>query len=326
MTASDIGLIVLFLLLFAAAGVLALSEVAILRVQRAQAVVARGRGERGTRRLLDLIDELPQVLGTVLLVALLMQVGAATVSGYLASRWFGGVGITVVSVLVTFLLFVYAEAIPKAIAMSSPLRTARLTAPLLTVLVRIFRPVVRVLLKFADLQAPESVQTVRSALTEEELRAVADEAAQAGEIELDDAALVERSLDFGDLVVRDVFVPRDRVVSVSSSQSIDDALRLAIRHGHRRLPVHAGDLDHVVGVVRLRDLAAADEQGGPISASNVMTDALEVGVDERIVDVLRQMQTSGRRFALVREGNRMLGIMTIEDVVAELVGEIAEDS
>ncbi len=326
MTASDVGLIVLFLALFAAAGVLALSEVAILRVQRAQAVVARDRGDRGARQLLDLIDELPQVLGTVLLVALLMQVGAATVSGSLASRWFGGVGITVVSVLVTFLLFVYAEAIPKAIAMASPLRTARLTAPLLTGLVRIFRPVVRVLLKFADLQAPESVQTVRSVLTEEELRAVADEAARAGEIEPDDAALVERSLDFRDMVVRDVFIPREQVVSVSSSQSVDDALRLAIRHGHRRLPVHAGDLDHTVGVVRLRDLAAANEQDGPISASGVMTDALEVGIDERIVDVLGQMQTSGRRFALVREGSRVLGIMTIEDVVAELVGEIAEDS
>ncbi len=326
MTASDVGLIVLFLALFAAAAALALSEVAILRVQRAQAVVAQDRGDRGASRLLDLIDELPQVLGTVLLVALLMQVGAATVSGYLASRWFGGFGITFISVLVTFLLFVYAEAIPKAIAMSSPLRTARLTAPLLTVLVRVFRPIVRVLLKFADLQAPQSVQTVRSALTEEELRAVADEAARAGEIEPDDAALVERSLDFRDMVVRDVFVPREQVVSVSSSQSVDDALRLAIRHGHRRLPVHAGDLDHAVGVVRLRDLAAADGQDGPISAAGVMTDALEVGIDERIVDVLRQMQTSGRRFALVREGERVLGIMTIEDVVAELVGEIAEDS
>jgi len=325
-TASDIGLVVLFFALFAAAGVLAVAEVAILRVQRAQAVVARDRGERGARRLLDLIDELPQVLGTVLLAALLMQVGAATVSGYLASRWFGGLGITIVSVIVTFLLFVYAEAIPKAIAMASPLKWARLTAPMLKGLVRVFRPVVRVLLKFADLQAPESVQTVRSALTEEELRAVADEAAQAGEIEPGDAALVERSLDFGDLLVRDVYVPRSRVVSVSSAQSIDDALRLAVRHGHRRLPVHVGDLDHIIGVVRLRDMAAAAEQTGPISSSDVVTDALEVELDERIVDVLRQMQTSGRRFAVVREGDSVAGIMTIEDVVAELLGEIAEES
>jgi CBS domain containing-hemolysin-like protein len=325
-TVSDIGLLVLFVALFAAAAGLALAEVAVLRVHRAQVVVACDRGDRGAHRLLDLIDDLPQVLGTVLLVALLMQVGAATVSGYLADQWFGGFGITAVTVVVTFLLFVYAEAIPKSIAVSAPLRSARLTAPVLGVLVRLLRPIVGLLLRFADLQAPDSVRTVRSALTEEELRVVADEAAQAGEIELDDAALVERSLDFGDLVVRDVFVPRDRVVSVSSSQSVDDALRLAIRHGHRRLPVHAGDLDHVVGVVRLRDLAAAEEQSGPISASNVMTDALEVGIDERIVDVLRQMQTSGRRFALVRERNRVLGIMTIEDVVAELVGEIAEDS
>lgn len=326
MTASDIGLVMLFLALFVAAGVLAMAEVAILRVQRAQAVVARDRGERGARRLLALIDELPQVLGTVLLVALLMQVGAATVSGYLASRWLGGVGITVVSVLVTFLLFVYAEAIPKAIAMSSPLRSARLTAPLLIGLVRVFRPVVRILLKFADLQAPESVQTVRSALTEDELRAVADEAARAGEIEPGDAALVERSLDFRDLLVRDVYVPRHRVVSVSTEQSIDDAMRLAVHHGHRRLPVHAGDLDDIVGVVRMRDLAAAAGHDGPIAASGVMTDALEVATDERIVDVLQQMQTSGRRFAIVRDGGAVAGIMTIEDVVAELVGEIAEES
>lgn len=326
MTASDIGLILLFVLLFVAAAVVALAEVAILRVQRAQAVVARDRGERGARRLLDLIDELPHVLGTVLLVALLMQVGAATVSGYLASRWFGGLGITVVSVVVTLLLFVYAEAIPKAVAMASPLKWARLTAPLLTVLVRVFRPVVRMLLKFADLQAPESVQTVRSALTEDELRAVADEAARAGEIEPDDAALVERSLDFRDLLVRDVYVPRSEVVSVSSDDSIDDALRRAVRHGHRRLPVHSGDLDHIIGVVRLRDMAAAAEQAGPIGSSGVMTDALEVECDERIVDVLRQMQTSGRRFAVVRDGGSVAGIMTIEDVVAELVGEIAEES
>lgn len=325
MSTTDIALVVLFVLLFLAAAGFALAEVAILRVPRAQVVVADDNGEPRAGRVLDLIDDLPHVLGTVLLAALLTQVGAATVSGVLASRWVGGIGITVTSVAVTLLLFVYAEAIPKSVAVSSPMRVALWVAPTLALLVRILRPVVAALIRFADLQAPTSVDTARSALTEDELRVVADESALAGEIEPGDVVLLGRSLDFGDLVVRDVFVPRADVVSVAATEPIDDALRLAVHHGHRRLPVHNGQLDETIGVVELRDLAAAVERDESAPTRSLVRDTLEVGPDERVADVLRQMQASGRRFAVVCEHGRVAGIVTIEDIVAELVGEIAAD-
>lgn len=320
---TDVQLIAVLVVLFLSAVFLAAAEASLLRVPRVRVAIQADAGDHRAQRLLDLIDELPRVMNTVLLAVLLVQIGAATVSGVFAERNFGGLGITITSVVLTLVLFVYAEAIPKTYAVSHPLLVARLVARPVATLTWVMRPLVAVLVWFADLQAPGIGIASRVGVSEDELRRLAAEAASVGEIEETDAELVERVFELGDARVDEILVPRIDVVAVASSCLVKDALEKALTAGHRRLPVYDDDLDHISGVVRLRDLVAVS---GDTSVAAIANPPLVVPESKRVIELLREMQAASLHLAVaIDEHGGTAGIVTIEDVVAELLGEVADE-
>lgn len=319
----EAGLVVGFVGCFIGAAGLSAAEVSIVRLRRSEVLVEVERGEARSRRLLELIDDLPVVLNTILLLVLLLQVAAATISGFLAGRWFGGAGVTVSTIVTTTVLFVYAEAIPKTRAVAAPRRTALRSTSTIYTLARLFRPVVGALIRLAGLQSGAEITTI-GVLTEAEIRALAKESAQAGEIAERDADLVNRSFTFNDRLVVDVMVPANEIVAMNASGSVTEALGRAISAGHQRLPVYRDSLDDIVGVVRLRDLAAQARKNPTPSTSAVMRTILRCRDNDPISDLLRRMQAEGSWMAVVCDEGGTLGLVTIEDIVAELVGEIAE--
>jgi len=326
MDATDLALLLLLLVLLIAAFVLGASEAALLRVQRVRVEVAAAEGDRRSARLMHLLDDLPQVLNTVLLVVLLVQIGAATVVGMLSGRHFGNLGVTIASVALTVVLFVYAEAIPKTYAVRHPYRVARATQPILSALTLVLRPVVSVLVWFADLQAPGSGIAASTTVTEDELRRLASHAAVEGSIDESDRELMERAFEMGDRTVDEILTPRTDMVAVGAETTIAEALDVAIHSGHRRLPVFQDDLDHIRGVVRLRDLAAAITDSPDALVTAVATRELVVPETKRVIELLSEMQTAGVYLALaIDEHGGTAGIVTIEDVVAELVGRVSDE-
>lgn len=309
---------------FAGVAVLGAAEVSIIRVRRSSLVEDARDESRRAARLLRLLDDLPVVLNAVLLLALGLQVMTATVAGILADRLLGGIGVTIGTVLLTAALFVYAEAVPKTLAMRAPRVTALRLTPVLRLVVAVSRPVVWVLLRLAGLQTSGQAVAV-GALSEEEIRALARESAEAGAIGKGDAELVARSFEFNDRRVGDVMVDRDDIASVGEHVTAADALALAVVAGHRRLPVHGADIDQVLGFVRLRDLAAATAAGTETVVASLAHDVLRCEPDDPISALLTRMQRSGLWLAVVsdRDG-RTRGLVTIEDLVAELVGEIED--
>ncbi|MBN2114004.1 MAG: HlyC/CorC family transporter [Acidimicrobiia bacterium] len=307
------------------AAFLAAAETALLRVPRVRLEVAAEKGDRGAARLLRLVRDLPRVLNAVLLTVLLVQVGAATLAAVVAERHFGNTGVTIASVLLTVVMFVYTEAIPKTVAVRHPLLTARLVALPVATLALITRPVVTVLLFLADLQSPGKGIPSATSVTEAELRRLAAEAADAGEIARADLDLIERSFVIGDTPVREIAVPRPSVVAIPLDTPIDEALDRALRSGHRRLPVYRDDLDGISGVVRLHELAAAVSTGRPGTLAEIQQPVLTVAESRPVRAVLRDMQAAGRHLAVVvDEHGGTSGIVTVEDAVAQLVGHIDE--
>jgi putative hemolysin len=322
---ADAPLIAGLLALFGAAVFLAASEASLLRVSRVKVSIEAERGSAAANRLLKLVDELPHVMNTVLLAVLLTQIATASMTSVLAGRWFGSAGVTAATFGLTLFLFVYAEAIPKTVAVRQPLRVAMALSGPVSLLVLVLRPFVAVLVAFADLQAPgEGIAS--SAVSEEELIRMAEEAASDGTIDADDAQLVHRSFEFNDTSVREVLVPRVDVCAVGVDESVHSALEAALAEGHRRVAVHEGSLDQLVGVVRLRDLAAAVASESKATAGQLMRPPLVVPEGMKIVELLREMQRTGQHFAVaVDEHGGTEGIVTIEDIVEELVGEISSD-
>ena len=318
----DGNLLALFVVLFLVAVVLAAAETALVRVSRVRVATLADEGIRRAGRTLRLLDDLPHVLNTTLLVVLLVQIGAATVTGILAERWFGSLGVTIASIVLTVFLFVYSEAIPKTYAYRNAAAVIMALAYPVGLLTSVLRPIVSVLVKFADLHAPGKGIATTPTVTERELRSLAASAATEGQITDADLNLIEGAFRLGDRVAEEVMVPRVDVVGIRSGASAQEAMDTVLSTGHRRLPVYDGTIDNIVGIVRLRDLIAdpaakvADRAYPP----------LVVAESKRVIDLLREMQEAATHVAIViDEHGGTSGMVTIEDIVEELFGVVSEE-
>lgn len=318
----DGGLIVLFIVLFLTAVVLGAAETALVRVSRVRIAALAEEGSRRADRTLRLLDDLPRVLNTILLVVLLVQIGAATVTGILAGRWFGNLGVTIASVVLTIFLFVYSEAIPKTYAYRNAAKVIMALAYPIGLLTSLLRPVVSVLVKFADLHAPGKGIATTPTVTERELRSLAEAAATEGQITDADLSFIEGAFRLGDRVAEEVMVPRVDVVGIRAEATTKHALDTVLTTGHRRLPVYEGTIDNIVGVVRLRDLLAASD-GAVVDRAYP---PLFVAESKRVVDLLKEMQEAATHVAIVvDEHGGTSGMVTIEDIVEELFGVVSEE-
>lgn len=325
MTGTDVPLMILLTLALLTAVFLALAEASLLRISEYRVKALAGSGGKATARLANLVDRLPEVLNLILLLALLAQIGAATITGVLAQRWFGNLGVTAASVVLTIVLFVYGEAIPKTYAVRHVEATAlRISGPI-TLLHRVLRPLVSLLIWIADIQMPGKGITTTPTVTEEELRLLAYRAAHEGEITEKDLELIERAFRFGDRRADDIMVPRPDIVAVEASHDIARALEVALASGHRRLPVYEETLENIVGVVRLRDLTEARGQESTTLMS-IATKPLVIPESKSITNLLAEMQEQNNHLAVVvDEYGVTAGLVTVEDVAEELLGTISDE-
>ncbi|MGH3649371.1 MAG: hemolysin family protein [Acidimicrobiia bacterium] len=321
---ADIPLIVLLGIALVVAIFLAAAESSLLRVAEVRARALAEGGSGGARRLLTLLEHLPDVLNMILLLALLAQIGAATITGILAQRWFGNLGVTISSVVLTVLLFIYGEAIPKTYAVRHSEKTAMLVARPVAALERVLRPLVALLVWVADIQLPGKGITTMPTITEEELKLLALEAAREGEITQHDRELIDRVFRFGDRRVEDIMVPRPDIVAVATGTPLEEAVDIALRSGHRRLPLYEGTLESIVGVVKLRELIARRGEAD-VSLRSISQRPLVVPESKVVSRLLADMQEQDNHMAVVvDEYGVTVGIVTIEDVAEDLLGRISE--
>lgn len=322
---ADLPLLALLAIALLMAVFLAAAEASILRISEIRARSLADTGDAGAKRLARLLGRLPEVVNLILLLALLSQIGAATVTGILAQRWFGNVGVTVASVILTAFLFVYGEAIPKTYAIRHPEKVAKLVSAPIGLLERLLRPLVSLLVWIADIQLPGPGITTSPTVTEDELKLLAGEAVHEGEITEHDRELIERAFRFGDRRVDDIMVARPDIVALEADTSIDEAIEVAIRSGHRRIPVFEGSLEQTVGVVRMRDLLAA-RNGEARTVGQLAQLPLVVPESKRISRLLAEMQENSNHLAMVvDEYGVIVGLVTVEDVAEELLGSISDE-
>ncbi len=191
---------------------------------------------------------------------------------------------------------------------------------------RILAPLVAALLWIAEKQSPKSSEAGSAdAVSERELLQIADEAAAAGHIESSDAELIEQSFTLGDLNAADVLVRLDDVVSISHDTPVAEALEAALHTGHRQLPVHRLRPDEVLGITRLRDLAAGARTDPAAPIEDYVLEPVTVSADTPVLDVLRQMQTAHHQLAIVVDpSGAAIGIVTADDILEEFLGSIVE--
>ncbi len=328
---TDWVLVGVIVVLLATSGFLALAETSLTRSSRVRAQALADEGRRGAKPLLRLMDRPERFLNPVLLLVLICQLVSATLVGILANDWLGGWGVLAGLVIQVVVIFVLFEAVPKNWAILHPDRAALLTAPVVDAIIRF--PLVRWisagLIGLADLIIGRNRQTGgrEGGVTESELRAMADVAHEEDVIEPEERKLIHSVIDFGDTVAREVMVPRTDIVGLEADTTVAEGLEAALAAGFSRLPVHTGNLDDVTGVAYTKDLARAERAGqGAEAVSAHARAAAFVPETKHLSDLLRDMQEQKIHMAIVvDEYGGTAGLVTLEDLIEELVGEIVDE-
>jgi putative hemolysin len=324
---ADIWLLVVTIVLVLLAAVLAVAETAITRTSRARAASLVEQGMKGAERLERIVGNLERDLNAVYLTVNVVQVVQSALVGVLAGRLFGALGVAIGIVLNVVVLFTVAEAAPKTWALQHPDRAALMTAPLVEWIGRIMRWPARGLIGIANIVLPGKGLRRGPFVTEEEIIALAEEAAEAAVIEESERDLIESIIDFGDTVVREVMVPRPDMVAVERDATITEAVDLAIKKGFTRLPVVGESADDVVGVINVKEVVSAERRGrGSEPVTAVTNEAHFVPETKRVAELLAEMQADSVHIAVVvDEYGGTAGLVTLEDLLEELVGEINDE-
>ncbi len=315
--------------LIAAAAVLALAETSLTQLPRAKALALEEEGRRGAASLGRLLEHREQTLNPVLLMVLVCHLSAATLVGILAESYFGPLGIALATVGLAVVIFVCAEAAPKTYALQHPERAALVVAPAVNLLAR-FPPVrllTRGLIGLSNVVLPGKGRRAGPAVSEEELLALADVAVEADVIEVEERALIRSIIDFGDTVAREVMVPRPDMVTAPADATVAQVMETVIANGYSRVPLQDDGIDDIVGLVYAKDLMRASREGETsVTAATVARHAHFVPETKRVAELMREMQADKFHMAIViDEYGGTAGLVTLEDLIEELVGEIVDE-
>ncbi|MGG7307378.1 hemolysin family protein [Curtobacterium sp. AB451] len=345
MSPIDIVMLIGGILLTLGTGVFVASEFALVNLDRADVEARRDRGETGLAPVIGALKVTSTHLSsaqlgitlTTLLTGYLLEPSVAKLleAPFLAMRLpeaiVETVGSIVALVIATLLSMILGELVPKNFALALPLQTAKLVVPLQVAFTTVFKPAVAVLngtanavLRAMGIEPQEELSGARSA---EELTSLLRRSASEGSLEQDTATLLERTISFSELSASDVMTPRPRLSTIRVSESADDVIALARRTGFSRFPVIEEDADDVVGIVHVKQAVAVPREKRPeVPVGALMTDAERVPETMPGDTLLTEVRGRGYQMVIVvDEYGGTAGVVTLEDLIEEIVGEVSDE-
>ena len=329
MTGANLVMLVVILLLLVVLIFLAIAEMGLSKMTKPRAAAITENKPRLGQSLTAIVENPEGWINPLLLMVNICQTVQATLTGIVAGNLFGGVGVAVGVTLNVVVFFVLAEAVPKTYAVLNPDRAALLAArpiraltafPPLRLISTALIGLTNVIVKGRGLESGPFV-------SEQEFLGIVEAAAEDEVIEHEERELIESIIEFGDTVAREVMVPRPDMVIVANTATITDALNLGIAHGFSRLPVSGSDEDDIVGLAFTKDLMRAEREGrGDLPVLDLARDATFIPENKPVARLMREMQESKFHIAIVAdEYGDVAGLVTLEDCLEELVGEIVDE-
>ncbi|MFK0248674.1 hemolysin family protein [Amycolatopsis azurea] len=328
---SPTALLVIAIALILLAGVFAAADAAVSTVSKARADGLVRLGRPGARQLSLVIAERRRHINLILLLRMTCELTATVlvtvdILGWIEPLWLAIVVAAGVMVVVSYVIIGVG---PRTLGRQHPYRIGLVVAGPVRVLGSILGPLSRLLIVLGNAITPGRGFREGPFTSEVELRELVDLAQERGVVEESEREMIHSVFELGDTVAREVMVPRTEIVWIEHDKTVRQALALALRTGFTRLPVIGDSVDDVVGVVNIKDLMPAYmAEGGSLRlVEELMNPASFVPDSKRLDDLLKEMQVSHNHMAIaVDEYGGTAGLLTIEDILEEIVGEITDES
>lgn len=324
---SPIGLFLLFLLCLVGSFYFSGTEMAFSSVSRTRMQARADRGEKRAARVLSILDDFDRALTTLLIGNNIVNISCATIATIIAARLWGSVSVAATTLVVTVIVFMLGETLPKSFAKANNESFTMAVAGSLSLLMKVLRPLVFLFTKITRLVAkPFRRGTPRPTVTGDELRDIIEDAVEEGALNEETGELVQSVVRFTDASVRDILTPWKDVRKLKLTTPHDEVLRILQRTTHSRLPV-VDDTGEVVGLLRVRRYLKATMLGNAqLSVKGLMLPVHSISDSLPVDELLPLFSSQKTHFALVRdEWDNVLGIVTMEDILERLVGDIWDE-
>ncbi|MCW2615648.1 MAG: Hemolysin containing domain-like protein [Frankiales bacterium] len=311
------------------AGVLGCLEAALSRVSRVRVEELVRENRAGAVRLQAVLRDPPRSLNLLLLLRVTLELGATgVVVSYCVDRVEGSLAVLLAVAVMTVVVYVFVGVAPRTIGRQQAERVALAGSGLALGLTRVFGPLPTLLILLGNALTPGKGFREGPFSSEAELRDLVEIAQERGVVERSERDMINSVFELGDTIVREVMVPRTDIVSIERGKTVRQALNLLLRSGFSRIPVTGENADDVLGVAYLKDLVRKEraEGGGMLKVEEAMREPVFVPESKPVDDLLRAMQAElGHIAIVVDEYGGTAGLVTIEDVLEEIVGEIQDE-
>jgi CBS domain containing-hemolysin-like protein len=324
-----VPILIVLAVLLALSAALSAMEAALLGINKVRLRHLAESGNRSAQLTYDVLARLDKAIGTLLFVDTLVETASSAIGTWIFVSWFGPQwGLVLATLVMTVTVLVMGEMVPKLFATTHSEGVAFLLVRPLRSLMGFVHPVsaffswcARMLLRLARVP----LKPRASLITEEEIKVMIQMGREAGILAEQELRLLHRIFEFSDSLVGQVMIPRDRIAGVDLSAKSEDALDVIVEEGHSRIPIYRGTIDEVVGVIYARDMLTMMRHGKLLVLSDLIRPVARVTQSERIAELLSQFQRDKTQIAIVQDADgKTVGLVTIEDLLEEIVGEIEE--
>lgn len=328
MTTTDIIFLVIVLVCILLSGYFSATETAFTAINKIRLRAKADDGDKGAKRVLKLADSYDRLLTTILIGNNVVNILASSLFTLLLIALIPrneGLATTLSTVILTVVILIFGEITPKVLAKEFPEGFARFSAPIINILMWILFPFTFVFGLWKKLLLKMFKHKEDNAITDDELKILVEEAEQEGGINAQESDLIRSAIEFNDLEAKDILVPRVDVVSVDCDTSVEEVDKIFMETRYSRLPVYKDSIDNIIGILHEKDFIKQRGEKG-FKLEKVAKPAIFVVSTTKISAVLQQLQKSKSHMAVVSgEFGDTVGIITMEDILEELVGEIWDE-
>ena len=318
--------IVLMLVLVALSAFFSATETAFSSLNRTRLKSMADKGDKRAAAALALEEKYDNLLSTILVGNNIVNIALASIGTVFFVALVGSNGVSLSTAVITVVVLIFGEITPKSLAKEMPERFAMLVTPVIRLLMALLKPVNWLFSQWKLLLHKLFKFEEEPAVTSDELLTIVEEAEQEGGMDAEESELLKSAIEFHDLDVDDILTPRVRVEGVPVDATVKETADQFEASGYSRLPVYEETLDHIVGVLHQKDFFMRARKDHNFTISEIMKKPVHVPSGAKISDTLRLLQRTQSQMAIVAdEYGGTEGIVSMEDILEELVGEIWDE-
>ena len=321
--------IVSLIILIGLSGFFSMSETALMSLNKIKLRHMVEEGVAGAKSVEKLIEDPNKLLGAILIGNNVVNIGASSLATVLATNIFGNSGVGIATGVITILVLIFGEITPKSIAKQKSETVALMVVKPIQFIVFIFKPFVYVFTIISSLfirLLGGDPNKAESFITEEELKTMVDVSEEEGVLENVEKEMIFNIFDFVDLQVKDVMVQRVDIVAVDEEATYDEVMDIIKSEQFSRIPVYSETIDNVIGVINVKDFAMVENIREDFNVTKYVREPFYTFEFKKIVELFKEMKKARNHIAVVLdEYGGTVGLVTIEDLVEEIVGEIEDE-